>query len=85
LVIIDVVKGDRDDERLLHERLARLGKRLQGEWFVDDPEVRATLAAYSNGSLYESLQQEKALRGAQSILDGMSKAIEQLRTLLKKR
>jgi (2Fe-2S) ferredoxin len=85
LAVIDVVQGDRTDERLLHERLTRMGKRLRGEWFVDDAEVRAVLAAYRDGSVYRSIQQEKALRNAQSVLDDMHRAIEQLRSLLKKR
>jgi hypothetical protein len=83
LILIGVVRGGKEDERVLHQRLTSKGKHVSGEWFVYDEEVRALLSAYDR-SLYQAIQQEKALRSAQSLLDDMSKAIEQLRRTIRK-
>jgi hypothetical protein len=62
-----------------------MGKHVTHEWFALDDEVRALLSSYRNGSVYESIQREKALQSALSMVDQMGKTILRLAALLKKR
>jgi hypothetical protein len=83
--VIDIVEGDKRDEALLHRRLRAMGKGVAREWFILDEEVGAVLSSYRNGSLYESIQREKALQSVLTMVDDVGKAIRRLAEFLKKR
>src|SRR2546425_11232810 len=86
LIVLDVVQGDKQDERLLHARLKRLGKHVSGEWFVYDQEVHAILVSYASGSLYKSIQTERAIRATISIVEDFQRAMRPLfRAIFKRR
>jgi hypothetical protein len=85
LLVLDIARGTKADEAALHRRLKARGKHLTGEWFRLDGESREVLSAYSDGSLYQAIEREEALRRAGEILEDMTKDIRRLQKLVSKK